>query len=177
MKDPKILFLGLTSCVFEGTMYLFIFFWSAALKSARSASGLNEDLPFGFIFSSFMCSMMAGSALFTYLNIPERSTQYSADLLLNVTLIFGCCLWLSVVLWDERLKFWVFCLLEGCIGVYFPAMSCLKSGLVEDGIRGRIYSILRVPLNVFVVTAHSLDQEGMPPLELQLPSLLGRVVF
>lgn len=159
-RDRKILSLGITSCVFEGTMYLFIFFWSAALKSARAATGWTDELPFGLIFSCYMCTMMAGSALFTRLKVAQGGISGSADMLMKVTLLVSCCLGLAVILKDERLVFWVFCLLEGCIGAYFPAMACLKSELVDDGIRGRVYSILRFPLNVFVVIAHSLDEEG-----------------
>jgi MFS transporter, MFS domain-containing protein family, molybdate-anion transporter len=52
------------------------------------------------------------------------------------------------------------CLIEVCVGAYFPSMSFLKSEVVDDGIRGRVYSILRFPLNVYVVVTHALDEEG-----------------
>ncbi|KAK8061387.1 hypothetical protein PG994_007753 [Apiospora phragmitis] len=160
LNDAKILSLGITSCVFEGTMYLFIFFWSAALKSARSQSGsTDEDLPYGLIFSSFMCAMMTGSAIFT-LQTSTKTVQSTASTLMTVTLVVASCLSLAAMLQHERLLFWALCLLEGCIGAYFPSMAHLKSELIEDGIRGRVYSILRFPLNVFVVVAHSLDVEG-----------------
>ncbi|OAA65524.1 major facilitator superfamily transporter [Niveomyces insectorum RCEF 264] len=163
VKDPKILSLSITSCVFEGTMYLFIFFWSAALKSAQAFAGGGTtagELPFGLIFSCYMCAMMTGSALFTRLKVAQGGVQGSLNMVMNVTLLVSCCLGLAVLLKDQRLLFWVFCLLEGCIGAYFPAMACLKSELVDDSIRGRVYSILRFPLNAFVVIAHSLDEEG-----------------
>lgn len=159
-SNPQILSLGLISCVFEGTMYLFIFFWSAALQSARMAAGSTDDLPFGLIFSNFMCAMMAGPALVTRLTQRSKGTQGSASVLLNVILLAACCLALAVALRMERTVFWTFCLLEACIGAYFPAMANLKSELVEDRSRGMIYSILRFPLNVFVVVGHSLDKEG-----------------
>lgn len=159
LGDAKILSLGITSCFFEGTMYLFIFFWSAALKSARLQTGSTEDLPFGLIFSSFMCAMMTGSAIFT-LQTSTKTVQSTTGTLMTVTLVVACCLSLAAMLQHERLLFWALCLLEGCIGAYFPSMAHLKSELIEDGIRGRVYSILRFPLNVFVVVAHSLDVEG-----------------
>jgi hypothetical protein len=56
--------------------------------------------------------------------------------------------------------FWAICLIELCIGVYFPSMELLKSEVIEDGVRGTAYSVMRVPLNVFVVAAHAMDQEG-----------------
>lgn len=142
-------------------MYLFIFFWSAALKNARdiASGGLSStDLPFGLIFSSFMCTMLAGSAIFSRL---RRRNTSSSEILLGVIVVVSSCLGLVVNVQDERFLFIAFCIIEGCIGVYFPAMASLKSQLVNDDIRGRVYSVLRAPLNVFVVVAHCLDEEGM----------------
>lgn len=161
LRDPKILALGLTTCVFEGTMYLFIFFWSAALKNARDTAfgriASGGELPFGLIFSSFMCAMLAGSALYGHLRGGRTS---NADMLLAVVVIVSGCLGIVANVRDERVLFLLLCLIEGCIGVYFPAMASLKSQLVDDDIRGRVYSVLRAPLNVFVVVAHCLDEEG-----------------
>ncbi|KAK3195961.1 hypothetical protein K4F52_000828 [Lecanicillium sp. MT-2017a] len=160
LRDPKILTLALATCVFEGTMYLFIFFWSAALKTARDASGNGAELPFGLIFSSFMCTMLAGSAIYGRLRSRQSAPQTPSDILLGVVVVVSCCLGAVVNMRDERLMFFAFCIIEGCIGVYFPAMASLKSQLVDDDIRGRVYSVLRAPLNVFVVVAHCLDEEG-----------------
>ncbi|KAJ6780626.1 hypothetical protein PWT90_01722 [Aphanocladium album] len=160
LRDSKILALGLTTCIFEGTMYLFIFFWSAALKNARDDSfgdAATGELPFGLIFSSFMCTMLAGSAIFGRLRSASTS---NAEILLSVLVIVSGCLGIIVNVRDEKILFVAFCIIECCIGVYFPAMASLKSQLVDDDIRGRVYSVLRAPLNVFVVVAHCLDEEG-----------------
>jgi hypothetical protein len=159
MGNKQILALGITSCFFEGAMYLFIFFWSAALKSARARSGSDEELPYGLIFSSFMCAMMAGSAFFS-LSTPTHTRESTTFVLMAVTLVASACLSGAVLLENESLLFWAMCAVEAAIGAYFPSMSFLKSEVVEDGVRGRVYSILRFPLNVFVVLVHSLDQEG-----------------
>lgn len=146
-------------------MYLFIFFWSAALKSAHVRSGESSDLPFGLVFSSFMCAMMAGSAMFT-LSRSTHDAHSTSSALMAVTLVVSCCLSTAAVVQNERLVFWAFCLLEGCVGAYFPSMAFQKSEVVEDGIRGRVYSILRFPLNAMVVVVHSLDEEGRIPIKL-----------
>ncbi|KAK2020477.1 hypothetical protein LX32DRAFT_647353 [Colletotrichum zoysiae] len=159
MRDKRILSLGLASTFFEGTMYLFVFFWSAALKSARTKAGSNEELPFGLIFSSFMCAMMAGSAFFS-LYTKSHSKETTSTILMLVVLVVSCCLSAAVLVESEMFLFWALCMVEASIGAYFPSMSFLKSQVVEDGVRGRIYSLLRLPLNVFVVVAHSLDEEG-----------------
>lgn len=49
---------------------------------------------------------------------------------------------------------------EALVGAYFPSMAFLKGRVVDDGIRGKVYGILRLPLSIFVVVAHSLAEEG-----------------
>lgn len=159
-KDGKILALGVASCCFEGSMYLFVFFWTAALQSARSKTGSEDNLPFGVIFSSFMCAMVAGSIIFSFYNIPHASEKASFVLKL-VILLFCASLSGATILENEFLLFWALCLIEAAVGAYYPCMAYLKSEQIEDGIRGSVYSIMRLPLNLFVVIAHSLDQEGM----------------
>ncbi|KAF7558932.1 hypothetical protein G7046_g5223 [Stylonectria norvegica] len=160
LTDTKVLALGVTSCCFEGTMYLFVFFWSAALKSARTRAGSDEELPFGLIFSSFMCAMMFGSAMFSVYNRPH-SGETAAFLLMVVVLVVSACLSEATVLESEHLLFWALCVVEAAIGAYFPSIASLKSERIDDGVRGSVYSLLRLPLNVFVVVAHSLDEEGI----------------
>jgi MFS family permease len=143
-------------------MYLFIFFWSAALKSARLKTGgsqADDDLPYGLIFSCFMCAMMAGSSFFGLFS-ANHNRESAAYVLMSVILVASACLSAAVLLENEVWLFWALCTIEASIGAYFPSMSFLKSEVVEDGVRGRVYSILRFPLNVFVVVVHSLDQEG-----------------
>ncbi|KAL0937316.1 Molybdate-anion transporter 1 [Colletotrichum truncatum] len=159
ISDARVVSLGLTLTFFEGAMYLFVFFWSAALKSARTKAGSDQELPFGLIFSSFMCSMMAGSAFFS-LYTKTHTKETTSIILMIAVLMVSCCLSGAVLLEHEQLLFWALCMIEACIGAYFPSMSFLKSEVVEDSIRGRVYSMLRLPLNIFVVVAHSLDEEG-----------------
>lgn len=142
-------------------MYLFVFFWSSALVSARNVSGVTEDPPFGLIFACFMCSMMAGSVLFT----TARSSHNiaSASFILNAAITFASVSLLSAVIVPnhEYLVFWAFCLVELCVGMYFPSMNFLKSNIVEDDSRAKIYSFMRLPLSTLVVLAHALAEEGL----------------
>ena len=140
-------------------MYLFIFFWTAALKSAQAQKGVTDGLPLGLIFSCFMCMMMLGSRLFSAY-MPSQDSKTAPHMLLILTATASSCLFLSILSTSERLTFWAFCLFECCIGVYFPTMAVLKGKIVEDGVRGKVYGMLRLPLNVFVVVTHSLAEEG-----------------
>lgn len=159
LTNPKVMALNFASCCFEGPMYLFVFFWSAALKSVRVKSGNQDELPFGLIFSSFMCAMMAGSRITTI-----QDQLYSKDSALNtLMLVFAITsggFAISTILDHEYMLFWAFCVVEGCVGAYFPKMALMKSNIVDDYARGGVYSALRLPLNVFVVVVHSLDRDG-----------------
>ncbi|KAH0347879.1 major facilitator superfamily domain-containing protein, partial [Aureobasidium melanogenum] len=155
--DPQIISVGLASCFFEGGMYMFVFFWSAALSTVHAAVGFTDPLPFGVVFSSYMCSMMVGSIVFTLVPPSHDKAHYILKIVLTSASI---CFLSSILLKSEALVFWAFCLFEVCVGAYFPSMASLKGKLIQDGSRGRIYGILRLPLNLFVITAHSLGEEG-----------------
>ncbi|KAG9585474.1 major facilitator superfamily domain-containing protein, partial [Aureobasidium melanogenum] len=155
--DPQIISVGLASCFFEGSMYMFVFFWSAALSTVHAAVGFTDPLPFGVVFSSYMCSMMVGSIVFTLVPPSHDKAHYILKIVLTGASI---CFLSSILLKSEALVFWAFCLFEVCVGAYFPSMASLKGKLIQDGSRGRIYGILRLPLNLFVITAHSLAEEG-----------------
>lgn len=102
--------------------------------------------------------MMLGSLVFSVLKPPE--TTNAAMLMLS---IFAICTWaiLTPVLHSgENTTFWSFALFEVCVGMYFPTMSQLKSDIVEDAVRAKVYSWMRLPLNVFVVVALGLTEDG-----------------
>ncbi|KAF1988461.1 DUF791-domain-containing protein [Aulographum hederae CBS 113979] len=159
MKDKRILTLGATSAFFEGIMFIFIFYKTPALTAARSAAGKTGSPPFGLIFACLMCAMMSGSIMFTLAgsssDIPSSGRTLSV-----VVAIASCCFSLPVLLRHELVVFWMFCLYEACIGVYYPSMGYLKGRVVEDSVRAKVYGVMRLPLNVFVIAALSLTQEG-----------------
>ncbi|KAF7191421.1 Molybdate-anion transporter [Pseudocercospora fuligena] len=158
LLDKRILTLAMATTVFEGSMYLFVFFWSPALKSSRAISGVTELPPFGLIFSCFMSAMMMGSMIFS--SIELRSERDTGRLLLSILALAAISLLLPVLASAEALAFWCFSLFEACVGLYFPTMSRLKSELVEDAVRGKVYGMMRLPLNVLVVLALGVTREG-----------------
>lgn len=140
-------------------MYLFVFFWSAALKSARALVRSDSPPPFGLIFSTFMCAMMLGSQVSTVFG--GKVTVPSVVQSLAVTLLVASMtLSLAVSCTSEFVTLWAFCIFELCVGLYFPAIGYLRGQLVHGGIRGYVYGLLRLPLNAFVFVALMLTQEG-----------------
>jgi hypothetical protein len=160
--DKRIMILGLASCFFEGSMYLFVFFWTPALKAAQIHTASYEDppdLPFGMIFACFMGSVMLGSLAFNTI-VSKYQLLSHARLLTIIFAAAGSSLLVTVLVKNEALTFWSFCVFEACVGMYWPSVGYLKGKFVDDGIRARVYGMLRIPLNVFVVVALSLIKEG-----------------
>ncbi|KAJ7701188.1 DUF791-domain-containing protein [Mycena rosella] len=149
--DPRLLVLGLTQTCFEGSMYLFVFLWVPSLQE----SSLMGLLPLGYIFSSFMLSMMLGSILYTFLSAssPDSSLLTHAKLSSAVCAVAALALAVSVTQRDERARFWAFCVFEACVGMYYPVQGMLRGALVADAHRATLSSLFRVPLNVFVVVS------------------------
>lgn len=156
--DRRILALGLITTVFEGTMYLFVYFWSPAIMFSRALARLSPAPPFGLIFSCFMCALMLGSLVFSTLKLD--SPQEVARLMLTILALAAYGLLIPVLSSSEVVTFWSFALFEACVGLYFPTMSKLKSDLIDDSVRAKVYGFMRLPLNVFVVSALGLTQEG-----------------
>ncbi len=155
LSSPKVVSLGLASTMFEGSMYLFVFFWTPALKSVKSSSG---ELPYGIIFASFMAAMMASSLAFG--TVTEKRLLRYTSLLLTIMGTATVCFFLLAQPKSEQLTFWIFCVFEATVGMYWPCMGYLKGRLIDDGIRAQVYSILRIPLNLFVVLSLLVTGDG-----------------
>jgi hypothetical protein len=155
LSNPQVLALGAASTIFEGSMYLFVFFWVPTLKSVQSSPG---ELPYGLIFASFMAATLASSLAFNA--ITERQLMRHTTLLVAILALSAACFFLSAGPKSEQSAFWVFCLFEAAVGMYWPCMGYLKGRLVEDGVRAQVYGILRIPLNIFVVVSLLFTGDG-----------------
>lgn len=159
LADRRIVALTVTTTLFEGSMYLFVFFWSPALISAHSESRSDAPLPFGLIFSCFMCAVMLGSTFFGLLKID--SARHAGHLMLSILAMASYGLLIPVLQQAEGVTFWSFMLFEMCVGLYFPSMSRLKSGIVDDAVRARVYGFMRLPLNIFIAVALGTTRDGV----------------
>ncbi|KAH9886554.1 hypothetical protein F4778DRAFT_786655 [Xylariomycetidae sp. FL2044] len=167
LKQPSILALTFASAMFEGSMYLFVFMWTPTLqslhqRSSSSSSSSEDELPYGFIFSCFMASSMAAALAFNIV-MQRRLVRYWR-LLVGVMLLANFCF---VQLAGPRVRtedaaFWLFCLFEACVGAYWPCTGYLKGRLVPDAARARVYGVMRVPLNLFVVACLVFVAQDQP---------------
>lgn len=162
-QDKRLWALCLTSCCFEGSMYLWIFFKFPALKLSHSEAGDETDLLFGTIFAALMCAMMLGSLFFTYYSSLKLRVTSSTPLTINLTVASACFI-IPVLTHSETITFWCFCIFEICCGIYFPSIAHLKEKIIDDGVRAKIYGIMRIPLNIFVVVGLMLTRDGLSDL-------------
>ncbi|KAG9506566.1 hypothetical protein J7337_000099 [Fusarium musae] len=129
--------------------------------SARARERIWENPPFGTIFSSLMGAMSLGSYTFLFASRETNSTQISSGAIQLASSISASALLLTFVLRDELSRFWALCLFEMCVGLYYPSMAFLKGRLVQEERRGRVYGLMRVPLNTFTALCLTTINEGM----------------
>ncbi|KAI8623678.1 MFS general substrate transporter [Xylariaceae sp. FL1651] len=163
IKDSRVWAMSFVTCCFEGTMFLFMFFWPEILQDAhgRHHAGWNDAIPHGVIFASFMAIMVLGALCFNLMSAnPNSSNSGPASHILTPTLLLemtfivsgvGFCV--AAFVREEAGLFILFLLLEACNGIYVPSVAYHRGMIVTDGARARIYSLMNIPLFIFVVIA------------------------
>lgn len=144
-SDRRAWLVGVVVACFEGAMYAFVFNWTPALKSAAVPP------PYGIIFALFMMVCMCGASLSTITaDLLDPLRRISAVCAIGmVAFVFSACFANSPHL--LYLCFVAFLAFEFCCGAYFPSIGVVKSEVVPERIRGTMYNLYRVPLNLVVV--------------------------
>ncbi|KYK54434.1 hypothetical protein DCS_06392 [Drechmeria coniospora] len=154
LPDSKILVaIGSASCFLEGSMYVMVYSWSQAIISAREMASTTGHPPFGYIFANFMCALTLGSFFYAYVTRGGNSIQLSSDSVQLSLAASAVSLLVTVTTTGEAFRFWSFLVFEFCLGIYFPSIGYLKGNLFGNEIRGKVYGLLRVPLNAFVTVS------------------------
>ncbi|KAL9575769.1 hypothetical protein ACKAV7_000126 [Fusarium commune] len=161
MKDPNLVILTLAMCFFEGSVYVMLYSWPQAIMSARAHERVWANPPFGTMFAGLMGAMSLGSFLFLHASREANSIQLSSRTIQLASSISASALLLTILLRDELSRFWALCLFEICVGLYYPSMAYLKGRLVQEERRGRVYGLMRVPLNFFTVLCLTTVSESM----------------
>jgi len=142
VNSKAILFTGLISSLFEGSMYIFVFMWTPAMKEK-----IDGDIPFGLIFATFMVCCMAGSSLFSIFIGTVKNEKLGVYILSIATGTFI----LMALAPNDTLSMIAFMLFETTVGCYFPMMGTMKSVIVPESKRAAIYNLFRIPLNFIVL--------------------------
>jgi hypothetical protein len=142
IRSKEILYTGLICSLFEGSMFIFVFMWTPAMKALSTG-----DLPFGLIFATFMVCCMAGSSIFSIVISSVKVEQLGIYILISATVSFVLMAMAST---DTTIMI-AFLMFEMCVGTYFPMMGTMKSVIVPESKRAAIYNLYRIPLNLIVL--------------------------
>lgn len=150
-RDENILLLGTIQSLLESCMYIFVFLWTPVLDTGSTSA------PLGMVFSSFMVCIMIGSSTFSLLS----SKGFSEENILKfcLYLIAGtmtvCCFTArpDASSLDTLISFAAFLVLEVGIGMYFPAISYLRSQVIPESHRANVMNWFRVPMNIITCGA------------------------
>jgi MFS family permease len=142
INSKQILFTGLISSLFEGSMYIFVFMWTPAMQAK-----IKGDIPFGLVFATFMVACMAGSSIFSVAIGSMKNEKIGVYALAFATGTF----FLMALAPNDTLCMFAFLLFEMTVGLYFPMMGTMKSVIVPESKRAAIYNLYRIPLNFIVL--------------------------
>ena len=138
-------------------------------KNVNVDDHMHSELPFGWIFSTFMVCCMLGTITFSHLSnagisaskclvgilalssvsfmamaspyLPITTSAVITDGIASVNSISGA----------HTIQYLGMLVYEFCIGAYYPAMGTVKGTLVPEGQRAAIYNVFRLPLNFLVL--------------------------
>jgi len=150
-NEEQVLLLGTIQSLLESCMYIFVFLWTPVLDTGAS------NVPLGMVFSCFMVCIMVGSALFSILTTRGHS---------EATILKYCLIMISIAMaiccfsarpgaspTDTLISLGAFIILEIAIGMYFPAISYLRSQVIPESHRANVMNWFRVPMNVITCGA------------------------
>ncbi|KAL7565901.1 hypothetical protein ACA910_021487 [Epithemia clementina (nom. ined.)] len=141
IRSQDILLCGAISSLFEGSLYIFVFMWTPALRDD------GEELPFGLIFSTFMVCCMAGSSMFSILIEHIKGERLAVGIFAFSAAAMGFIALSS----NQTLKFIAMNCFELTVGMYWPVMGTLKGAIVPESKRAAIYNLYRIPINFIVL--------------------------
>lgn len=161
--DLRVWAMSFVTCCFDGTIFLFMFFWPETLQDAHDRDHPNEKdtIPHGVIFASFMAIMVLGALSYNLVAAdqsgshdgPRRYTLTPTQLLMGSLVISAGCFTAAAFVREEVGLFASFLLLEVCNGIYVPSVAYHRGTIVTDEARARVYSLMNIPLFVFVIIA------------------------
>jgi len=148
-NDEQVLLLGSVQSLLESCMYIFVFLWTPVLDTGTT--------PLGMVFSCFMVCIMVGSALFSILiNRGFTESNILKNCLIMISASMAVCCYTarpSATMIDTVISFIAFLVLEVAIGMYFPAITYLRSQVIPESHRANVMNWFRVPMNVITCGA------------------------
>lgn len=145
-RDPKLILCTAIVSLFESAMFIFTFSWTPLLVTKSSHP------PLGIVFSTFMMACAGGASTFRIW--MDRGVGASSLLFIAVFVATFAMTVPNVNGIGEhnvKVNFFALTLFEFAVGMYFPAMSLIKSHTVSEECRATLYNTFRMPMNAIVV--------------------------
>lgn len=139
-RERKLQYLGMCQALFEGCMYVWVFYWTPAIRQRDS-----DAIPFGLVFACFMAALMIGGMLTDMIPVDRLVTGMHCTCIVATAVA-------ALFFQNKLIVFGMFTIFEGMVGMYFAGHGTLRSLHMEESTRSSVMSIFRVPLNMFVVT-------------------------
>jgi len=122
----------------------------------------DSELPFGWIFSTFMVCCMLGTMAFSRLSnagVPASKCLAGVLALASLSCVMMACPFsekassggISSSSSANTPQYIGMLMYEFCIGFYYPAMGTVKGSIVPEDQRAAIYNVFRLPLNLLVL--------------------------
>jgi len=144
----EVALVGVVVALFESSMFVFVSEWF------RCITRFSFQPKIGLLFSMFMMACLCGASTATLLGDAMRPLRRVA-LAMSVGLVcFGAAATAMTLPPNSLLGaisvFAAFLAYEAGVGLYFPSTGMLKAEVVPEEIRGTVYNLYRLPLNIIV---------------------------
>ncbi|XP_041366687.1 molybdate-anion transporter-like [Gigantopelta aegis] len=155
VQSEKIFMIGAIEALYESVIYIIIFLWTPILDSGEPSLGI--------IFSSFMVCILIGQATYHILTSHNISIMV---LLMSSTIIamssnLVCVFSNHPSSRNMTVTYIALLCFEFAVGLYFPAMGCLRSHIIPDTHRYSIMNWFRVPINLITCVVLMLLHEDV----------------
>ncbi|KAI7905780.1 uncharacterized protein BX663DRAFT_500890 [Cokeromyces recurvatus] len=159
LKNRNIIIIGIAQTLFECAMYIFVLLYTPALENAISNTmELSIGVPLGYLFSTMMLAVMAGSLTFQVIEIQAiRRTRFwlkfNEAKLLSLSLGLAFCSFMLMAYHGNTpvtLLLTAYHIFEFTTGLYYPSVSSLKANVIPEETRAAVMALLRIPMNLAV---------------------------
>ncbi|CEI88625.1 hypothetical protein RMCBS344292_03007 [Rhizopus microsporus] len=153
-QSRNIMVLAIAQTLFECSMYIFVLLYTPAIESVAE----NSNISLGYLFSTMMFAVMAGSLVF---QLCERLNRYgtrllsitSKERLLIIALGLASCSFMMMTYYGQYSAFLMvaaYHLFEFTTGLYYPSIASLKAECILEETRAVIMTLIRIPMNLGV---------------------------
>ena len=144
VQKPKVLFLCLLQCSFEGALFIFVTKWDPTLSGS-----CDKEINVAMLFVVFMMACLLGTSLDA---AAANYKWYNAEMMAALVSMLSSVSFVGVrKKHNYEWNLLCFVVFEICVGVYLPIICGLRERYIEDQVRATVTNLFRLPINVIVI--------------------------